>query len=99
MPSATIVRGACVVALLASTTTLTQGQGAVPDYQRAERFLGDEIKKLVYDGQVSPQWIEDTNRFWYLKEGPEGKRFILVDPVKGTRQDLGDNENALSGVG
>jgi hypothetical protein len=41
MPSATIIRGAVVIALVAGTTTVTQGQGAGTDYQRAEKFLGD----------------------------------------------------------
>ena len=51
MKSFTIVRGALLTALLvAGATTFTQGQGASVDYRRAEQFLGDEVKKLVFDG-------------------------------------------------
>ena len=98
MPSATIVRGALALALVSSTTTLTQGQGAAADYQRAEKFLGDEIKKLVFDGQVTPQWIERSNRFWYVKEGPEGKAFLVVDPAKGSRTPAFDHERLAASV-
>ena len=52
MKSATLIRNAVLTALLVSVAGgVTHGQGAAGDYQRAERFLGDAVKKLVYDGR------------------------------------------------
>jgi hypothetical protein len=98
MPSATIIRGAVVIALVAGTTTVTRGQGAAADYQRAGRFLGDEIRKLVFDGQVTPRWIDDGGRFWYLKEGPAGKEFVVVDSAQGTRTPAFDHAKLAASV-
>ena len=86
MKSATLIRNAVLTAVLVSIAGgVTHGQGAVGDYQRAERFLGDNIKTLVYDGQVAPRWIGTSGRFWYLKEGPAGKEFVVVDAAQGSR--------------
>ncbi|MGH9387815.1 MAG: DPP IV N-terminal domain-containing protein [Vicinamibacterales bacterium] len=98
MPSATMIRGALMIALIAGVTTVTQGQGAAVDYRRAERFLGDEIKKLVFDGQVTPQWIDEGSRFWYMKEGPEGKAFVVVDPAQGSRAPAFDHQRLAASV-
>ena len=66
MKSFTIVRGVLLTALLVSgATTFTQGQGVSVEYRRAGQFLGDEIKKLVFDGTVTPRWIGAGSRFWY----------------------------------
>ena len=39
------------------------------DYQRAERFLPGNVRHLVSVADVSPHWIEKTNRFWYRRVG------------------------------
>jgi dipeptidyl-peptidase 4 len=99
MKSFTIVRGVLLTALLvAGATTFTQGQGAAVDYRRAEQFLGDEVKKLVFDGAVTPHWLGTGSRFWYLKEGPAGKEFILADAVQGTRAPAFDHEKLAAAV-
>lgn len=63
------------------------GQGTLADYERAERFLPWNVKKLVTEARVSPHWIQDSHRFWYLKESHGGRirEFILVDADKSTQ--------------
>lgn len=76
------------LALVLATLTLPAtafGQGTIDDYRRAERFLPAEIVDLAYGGEVAPRWIDRTSRFWYLKEGPDGKEFLLVDAEAATR--------------
>ena len=51
------------------------------DYARAERMLGWNATKLVHNHPVSPQWIDDSDRFWYRKQVPAGHEFIYVDPA------------------
>lgn len=74
------------LALAAGTLLLcapmAAAQGTRDDYARAERFLNDDIKSIAYDGQVDPHWIAGTDRFWYLKDGPDGKTFLLVDAAQ-----------------
>lgn len=64
---------------------LAAAQGTRADYERAEKFLPSNVRHLVAEADVSPHWIEKTARFWYLKEGPAGKEFLLVDAAAGTR--------------
>ena len=44
-------------------------QGTLEDYQRAEQFLPGNVRHRVYVADVTPHWIEKTNRFWYRKAG------------------------------
>jgi hypothetical protein len=44
---------------------LLAAQGHLADYQRAEKLLPWNIRKLVFEADVLPNWIEHTNRFWY----------------------------------
>ncbi len=53
-------------------------------YQRAEQFLGQNVRTLVFHDQVAPQWL-DGDRFWYRDRTPAGGEFILVDPGARTR--------------
>ena len=47
--------------------------------------MAASIKRLVSEGQVSPNWIEKGSQFWYLNETPAGKDFVLYDAAQGTR--------------
>ena len=77
--------GRKAIALVMLTLLLGAGQRAADsvtreDYARAERLLGWNATKLVHNYPVSPQWIDDTDRFWYRKQIPSGDEFIYVDP-------------------
>jgi hypothetical protein len=51
-----------------------------PNYALEERFLPDQVGKLVFDLAVTPHWFGESDRFWYSYETPEGTRYYLVDP-------------------
>jgi dipeptidyl aminopeptidase/acylaminoacyl peptidase len=59
-------------------------QGRSEDYQRARSFLYGNLRHSVYIADVSPHWIDKTNRFWYHKLGPNGGEFIVVDAEHNT---------------
>ncbi len=61
------------------------------DYQGAERFLAPSVRDLVFGTSVSPNWMED-GRFWYRSSVPGGHEFVMVDPVRGTRDRAFDHE-------
>jgi hypothetical protein len=54
------------------TTTLWQR------YARAERFLPWNTKKLLFNLQVEPRWIGQSDQFWYTRESPAGYRIAAA---------------------
>lgn len=71
-----------VLPLLASLRA--PAQGTLADYRRAEQFLPGNLQKSLYVADVFPNWIGHSDRFWYLKMGPAGKQFLLVDANRNT---------------
>lgn len=60
-------------------------------YEAAERLLPHRWKDLVFSGQVTPNWIEGGDRFWYVNRTAGGTQFVLVDPEARTREPLFDH--------
>ena len=55
------------------------------DYSRAEAFLGQNAQEMAYGLQVSPNWIDGEERFWYRNRIREGHEFVVVDAAQGDR--------------
>ena len=68
-----------------------QGPGSA-NYELAARFAPYKIRDLVHSTRVSPRWIEDSDRFWYEWESSGGTHYYLVDPDRGTRTEIFDND-------
>ena len=66
---------------------LLLAQGTISDYNRAFS-LESRVKDKVFYSNVTPQWIGDTNRFWYISNTPQGKKYILIDAQHKTRKPL-----------
>ena len=66
------------------------------DYERAERFLGDNTSSLVLRSGVTPNWLAGE-RFWYRITTEEGTEFILVDP-EGSAQERAFDHARLAGA-
>ena len=64
--------------------SIPAAQGTREDYERAERFLRQNIGELVHNLQVSPSWIEETDRFWFVKKYEKTHELLLVDPERAT---------------
>jgi len=65
-------------------------QGTVEDYNRAFS-LQDKLKDKVFYSNVTPQWIGNTNSFWYVRNTPDGKIYMLTDAKKKSRTVLFDH--------
>jgi dipeptidyl-peptidase-4 len=64
---------------------------ATLDYSgTADKFL-DAISSM-YNVSITPNWINGTNLFWYLKKDREGKKFMLVDTLNLTKDEAFDHE-------
>src|SRR5690349_10812649 len=55
-----------------------------PNYELASQWTVPKINKLIFDTQVTPHWLEFSDRFWYSYETRDGKRYFLVDPATGS---------------
>ncbi|MCO1578336.1 prolyl oligopeptidase family serine peptidase [Crossiella sp. SN42] len=56
-------------------------------YAAAENLLSHTRSALMGEARVRPRWLDDGARFWYRVDG----RFVLVDPVAGTREPAFDH--------
>src|ERR1700691_4478390 len=72
------------VTIFVLAPVLVRAQGALADYQRAEKFLPGNTRHQIFVADVTPHWIEKSSRFWYRKVGPSGSEFILVDAAQNT---------------
>lgn len=74
----------------AQVQTAAQPQQTV-DYHRAELLLRWHTSSLVAGGAVSPNWILDTDRFWYRNNNGAGHEFTFVDPAANAKRPLFDH--------
>ena len=51
---------------------------------RADRFLASNFRPLIYNPQVRPHWIGNSDHFWYRHEAPGGSTILIVDAATGT---------------
>jgi dipeptidyl-peptidase 4 len=74
-----------VAVLLATAATavhaqpVTSRQVAGADYDRAAKFLAQNMNGLVVGGTVTPVWLSD-GRFWYRNTTLSGSEIVVIDP-------------------
>jgi dipeptidyl-peptidase 4 len=71
---------------------LIAGQLDASTYDRAEALLPENRSRVVAAGKVRPHWLDGGARFWYRVDGPDGHRFVVVNPAAGTRESAFDHE-------
>ncbi|WP_235297504.1 S9 family peptidase [Portibacter marinus] len=77
--------------LSANIAVLNAQNTPQPNYDLAARFSPDHLDKLVFSTSVTPHWLKNSERFWYMYETSEGKAWYIVDPAKGSKEALFDN--------
>ena len=58
------------------------GKVTKANYELASRWTPSKTGKIIFDLAVTPHWLEDGDRFWYVYENAKGRRFVMVDPAK-----------------
>ncbi len=61
------------------------------NYALAARFSPKKVEKMVFSLNVDPHWLKKSDRFWYMYETSEGKKWYIVDALKGEKKLLFDN--------
>lgn len=69
-----------------------------PNYDLPERFSSENLRKMVFSTTVSPHWLKNSDRFWYEYETSQGKKWYLVDPVRGLKSELLDNDKIAAAM-
>ena len=80
-----------------ATSQATRPEGWVggpgsANYPQAARFAPYKIRELIHSTAVSPNWIEDGDRFWYEWETSDGASYFVVDPATGSKSQIFDND-------
>jgi dipeptidyl-peptidase 4 len=94
-----LVRHVGLLSVFALATVVPAvAQVTASDYARAEQFLPQNARKLAFTLEVAPNWIEKSDRFWYLRDARAGKTFMIVDPVAGTSAPAFDHQRLAAGL-
>ena len=68
---------------ITAPTSAQQRAYTAADYDRAARWLAQNLNGLVVGGSVQANWMPD-DRFWYRKTSGTNSEFVLVDPARKT---------------
>src|SRR5258708_960688 len=87
--------------LLLAATFVGYAQPALStkaNFQAAARFSPKKLEKMIFTTQVEAHWLKKSTRFWYMYETTEGKKWYIVDPAKGERKVLFDNDKLAAAI-
>ena len=73
-------------------------QGTADDYRRAYSLREKFSANNVFYSNVTPQWIENTHGFWYVRNTPEGRVYVTVNADKKERKDLFDHQKLATAL-
>jgi len=76
---------------------VAQAQGTSADYERADN-LRYKFYGLAVNVPGSPNWIAETNHFWYWKFVKGGTEFIMVDAEAATKKPAFDHEKLAAAI-
>ncbi|HSJ31663.1 MAG TPA: DPP IV N-terminal domain-containing protein [Longimicrobiales bacterium] len=79
------------VDMLPEPEIVVGGPGSA-NYRLAARFAPYKLDALLHSTSVAPRWIEGTERFWYEFETSDGRSYMIVDPERGMRRAIFDND-------
>jgi dipeptidyl aminopeptidase/acylaminoacyl peptidase len=68
------------------------------NYQLAARFSPKKIEKMVFSTSVDPHWMKNSNKFWYVYDSREGKKWVVVDPVRMMKTPMFDNDKLAAAL-
>ncbi|MYI07316.1 MAG: S9 family peptidase, partial [Gemmatimonadetes bacterium] len=83
--------GSAIATAQEEGSMLVGGPGSA-NYDLAARFAPYKIGDLLHSTRVQPRWVGDTQKFWYQWENSGGTHYYLVDPERGTRTEIFDND-------
>lgn len=84
--------------LLAFSVTAQQTPVTKANYAMAARFSPKKVGKMIFSTNVDPHFLKNSEKFWYMYETTEGKKWYIVDPVKAEKKVLFDNADLAAKI-
>jgi dienelactone hydrolase len=72
-------------------------QGTLADYERAQG-LGAKARSLVVNQPSAPNWIGESDHFWYSKTVTGGSEFVLVDATTAAKKPAFDHDKLATAI-
>jgi len=83
---------------MSSSATAQQVPVTKANYALAARFSPKKVGKLIFSTSVDPHFLKKSERFWYMYETTEGKKWYIVDPLKAEKKVLFDNADLAAKI-
>ncbi len=61
-----------------------------PNYALAARYAPKKMDKLLFSTAVDAHWLKKGNKFWYMYETTNGKKWYIVDADKAEKKEMFD---------
>ncbi|MDD2793027.1 MAG: DPP IV N-terminal domain-containing protein [Sediminibacterium sp.] len=74
------------ILLLSNATHAQQTPVVRANYALAARFSPKKLEKMIFSLNVDPHWLKKSDRFWYMYETTEGKKWYIADAQKGEKK-------------
>lgn len=71
---------------------LLNGFAQKANYKLADRFVGSKMSSIVKYTKVVPNFLDESEKFWYNYGTGEGVRYYFVDPEAKVHRELFDRE-------
>jgi len=81
-----------IAVLLFLLWTAPLGAGEKANFELAEKWSTDNLRKLVGSHAVAPHWLHDSDSFWYSYKTTSGIGWFRVDPAARRKSPLFDNQ-------
>jgi len=72
-------------------------QGTLEDYRRAQS-LQTKAQGLVVNAPGTPNWIGESDRFWYSRSVKGGTEFMLVNAATGVKRKAFDHDRLAAAI-
>lgn len=79
---------AIVAASICFCSLSALAQGTLEDYNRAYGLAKKYNYGYVPNGRINPQWIKDTDKFWYVEDQADGSRAYEIVDAKSKKKSV-----------
>jgi dipeptidyl-peptidase-4 len=68
------------------------GYAQKANFQLAEKLSSENMRKMISSTSVRPNWLKDSDIFWYQYKTGDGENYYIVDASKRSKKLLFDNQ-------
>lgn len=87
-----------VAFLSLSWASFTYAQDVLPEYTQARRFAPSNAEQLLFSYTLTPNYFNNSDKFWYEYKTSEGTNWYLVDPDSRNKRLLFDRDELAAQI-